>query len=78
LPRRDGAGEEEDRFAAIDAFTKAGTPLNDALREMTKADPAFRSEGIRQWRQDGLRDDRHGFADGDRKTLKNLLSKRRL
>lgn len=31
LPRRD-ATEDEDRFAAIDAFTAAGTPLNDSLR----------------------------------------------
>jgi predicted lipid-binding transport protein (Tim44 family) len=48
-PRRRRRGK--DRFAAIDAFTKAGTPLNDALREDDQGRSLLQPEGIRQWRQ---------------------------
>ncbi|WP_310296631.1 Tim44/TimA family putative adaptor protein [Rhizobium sp. BE258] len=74
LPRRDGNGEEEDRFAAIDAFAPAGTPLNEALRAMNKADPSFTPKEFLNGAKMAYEMIVMAFADGDRKTLKNLLS----
>jgi predicted lipid-binding transport protein (Tim44 family) len=75
LPRRDGAGEEISRYAEIDAFTKAGTPLNDALRRMTDADPAFDPKEFVNGAKMAYEMIVMAFADGDRKTLKGLLSR---
>ncbi|MFT4180476.1 MAG: Tim44/TimA family putative adaptor protein [Rhizobium sp.] len=74
LPRRDAA-EEEDRFAAIDAFTPAGTPLNDSLRELNKADPAFNPKEFVNGARMAYEMIVMAFADGDRKALKGLLSR---
>lgn len=75
LPRRDGAGEEISRYAAVDAFTKAGTPLNDALRRMFDADPAFDPKEFVNGAKMAYEMIVMAFADGDRKTLKGLLSR---
>src|SRR5215468_7341287 len=40
LPRRDVV-EDEERYAAIDAVAAPGTPLNESLREVTRADASF-------------------------------------
>ncbi|MBM7049136.1 MULTISPECIES: Tim44/TimA family putative adaptor protein [Rhizobium] len=74
LPRRDAA-EEEDRFVAIDAFTPAGTPLNDSLREVSKADPAFNPKEFVNGASMAYEMIVMAFADGDRKALKGLLSR---
>ncbi|NLS01206.1 Tim44 domain-containing protein [Rhizobium sp. P38BS-XIX] len=74
LPRRDAA-EEEDRFAAIDAFTPAGTPLNDSLRELSKSDPAFTPKEFVNGARMAYEMIVMAFADGDRKALKGLLSR---
>lgn len=74
LPRRDAA-EEEDRFAAIDAFAPAGTPLNDSLRELSKADPAFTPKEFVNGARMAYEMIVMAFADGDRKALKGLLSR---
>ncbi|WP_267551261.1 Tim44/TimA family putative adaptor protein [Rhizobium rhizogenes] len=74
LPRRD-ATEEEDRFAAIDAFTPAGTPLNDSLREVNKADPSFNPKEFVNGARMAYEMIVMAFADGDRKALKGLLSR---
>jgi len=74
LPRRDTA-EEEDRFAAIDTFTPAGTPLNDSLREVSKADPAFNPKEFVNGARMAYEMIVMAFAEGDRKSLKGLLSR---
>lgn len=74
LPRRDAA-EEEDRFVAIDAFTPAGTPLNDSLREVSKTDPAFNPKEFVNGARMAYEMIVMAFADGDRKALKGLLSR---
>jgi len=74
LPRRDAA-EEEDRFAAIDAFTPAGTQLNDSLRELNKADPSFNPKEFVNGARMAYEMIVMAFADGDRKALKGLLSR---
>jgi predicted lipid-binding transport protein (Tim44 family) len=74
LPRRD-ATEDEDRFAAIDAFTAAGTPLNDSLREIGKADPSFNPKEFVNGARAAYEMIVLAFAEGDRKALKGLLSR---
>ncbi|ACM24813.1 Tim44 domain-containing protein [Agrobacterium rhizogenes] len=74
LPRRD-ATEDEDRFAAIDAFTPAGTPLNDSLRELNKADPSFSPKEFVNGARMAYEMIVMAFADGDRNALKGLLSR---
>lgn len=71
LPRR---GSEKD-FTAIDKIAPAGTPVNDGLRAISAADPSFDPPRF----VDGVKIAYEmivmSFADGDRKVLKNLLSK---
>lgn len=73
LPRRDEV-EAEDRFTAIDAFAKPGTPLNDALRIVIKQDPTFDPKEFLNGARMAYEMIVMAFADGDRKTLKSLLS----
>lgn len=74
LPRR-GEEEEENRYAEIDAVAPVGTPVNDSLRELTKTDPTFRPKEFLNGARMAYEMIVTAFADGDRKTLKNLLSK---
>lgn len=82
LPRR--AKGREDKVAEatltsaqadIDEIAKPGSELNDGLRAIRTAEPTFDPKGF----LDGVRMAYEmivmAFADGDRKTLKNLLSK---
>jgi len=75
LPRRDGADEEAGAYAAVDAFTPAGTPLNDQLRAVVRADPSFEPKEFVGGARMAYEMIVVAFADGDRKTLKNLLSR---
>ncbi|WP_086997438.1 Tim44/TimA family putative adaptor protein [Rhizobium sullae] len=75
LPRRDTPAEEEDRFAAIDAFAPAGTPLNESLRALSKVDPSFEPKEFLNGAKMAYEMIVMAYADGDRKTLKNLLSR---
>jgi predicted lipid-binding transport protein (Tim44 family) len=74
LPRRDQVDDEQ-RFADIDAVAKPGSDLNGALRELIKADPSFRSKDFLNGARMAYEMIVMAFADGDRKTLKGLLSK---
>ncbi len=74
LPLR-GEGEEENRFAEIDGISPVGSALNDSLRELTKTDPSFRPKEFLNGARMAYEMIVMAFADGDRKTLKNLLSK---
>jgi len=73
LPRRDNVDEEQ-RNADIDAVAKPDTLLNASLRALVKEDPSFRPKeflnGVRMAYEMIVM----AFADGDRKTLKGLLS----
>jgi predicted lipid-binding transport protein (Tim44 family) len=73
LPRRELT--EEEKFAEIDALAKPGTTLNDALRELLGVDPSFRPKEFLNGARMAYEMIVMAFADGDRKTLKNLLSK---
>lgn len=75
LPRRDGADEDENPYASIDAFAAPGTPLNDQLRAVVKADPSFNPKEFANGARMAYEMIVVAFADGDRKTLKNLLSR---
>ncbi|WP_105386293.1 Tim44/TimA family putative adaptor protein [Neorhizobium alkalisoli] len=74
LPRRD-ASDDEQRYVDIDAVAKPDTPLNAALREILRADPSFRPRDFLNGARMAYEMVVMAFADGDRKTLKGLLSK---
>jgi predicted lipid-binding transport protein (Tim44 family) len=74
LPRR-GDDEDENPYAEIDAVAPVGSPVNDSLRELTKSDPTFRPKEFINGARMAYEMIVTAFADGDRKTLKNLLSK---
>ncbi len=75
LPRREGTEETENRFAAVDAFAKPGTPLNDQLRTVVSSDPSFDPKEFVAGARMAYEMVVMAFADGDRKTLKSLLSR---
>lgn len=73
LPRR---GEpKENQFEKVDALAKPGTPLNDGLRAIQNADPAFDPVKFLEGSKMAYEMIVMSFADGDRKTLKSLLSR---
>lgn len=74
LPKR-GEGEDENRYAEIDAVAPVGSALNDSLRELSKTDPSFRPKEFLNGARMAYEMIVMAFADGDRKALKNLLSK---
>jgi predicted lipid-binding transport protein (Tim44 family) len=73
LPRRDVV-DDENRFAAVDAFTKPDTPLNASLREIVKVDPSFNPKEFVGGARNAYEMIVMAFAEGDRKALRNLLS----
>jgi predicted lipid-binding transport protein (Tim44 family) len=75
LPRRDGAEEEDNPFAAVDAFAAPGTPLNEQLRALVKLEPSFNPKEFVNGARMAYEMIVVAFADGDRKALKNLLSR---
>ncbi len=73
LPKR---GEtDENRFAAVDAVAAPGTALNDSLRQLVETDPSFQPKEFLNGARMAYEMIVMAFADGDRDTLKNLLSK---
>lgn len=74
LPRRDGQ-DDEDQFAVINAYSAAGTALNSSLREVYKSDPAFSPKEFLNGARMAYEMIVMAFADGDRKSLKGLLSR---
>ncbi|WEZ81917.1 Tim44/TimA family putative adaptor protein [Rhizobium sp. 32-5/1] len=75
LPRRDGAPEEDSRYTAVDSFARPNTPLNDGLRRMVDSDPDFDPKEFVNGAKMAYEMIVMAFADGDRKTLKGLLSR---
>ena len=77
LPRKRAPGEPAaaDAYAAIDAFAKPDTDLNRGLRAIKDADPGFDPKSFVDGAKMAYEMIVMAYADGDRKTLKNLLSR---
>jgi predicted lipid-binding transport protein (Tim44 family) len=77
LPRKTASGEPAtpDAYAAIDAFAKPGTDLNKGLRAIRDTDPSFEPKSFVDGAKMAYEMIVMAYADGDRKTLKNLLSR---
>ena len=76
LPRKKASGETaEEAYAAIDAFAKPGTDLNKGLRAIRDQDASFEPKGFVDGAKMAYEMIVMAYADGDRKTLKNLLSR---
>jgi predicted lipid-binding transport protein (Tim44 family) len=75
LPRKRTAAETEEAFAAIDLFAKPGTDLNKGLRSIKEADASFDPKSFVDGAKMAYEMIVMAYADGDRKTLKNLLSR---
>lgn len=76
LPRKRAPGEPAvDAYAAIDAFAKPGTDLNKGLRSIKDSDASFEPKSFVDGAKMAYEMIVMAYADGDRKTLKNLLSK---
>ncbi|MER9683454.1 Tim44/TimA family putative adaptor protein [Mesorhizobium sp. M0184] len=76
LPRKRLAGEPAaDAYVAIDAFVKPDTDLNRGLRAIKDNDPTFDPKTFVDGAKMAYEMIVMAYADGDRKTLKNLLSR---
>jgi predicted lipid-binding transport protein (Tim44 family) len=73
LPRRDLA-EADDRYTAVDDIAPSGTDLNKTLRRISDADPGFNPKEFINGAKMAYEMIVMGFAEGDRKSLKGLLS----
>lgn len=76
LPRRKGAADAENpAHASIDAVAKPGSELNKTLRAINEADPSFEPKSFVNGAKMAYEMIVMAYADGDRRTLKNLLSR---
>ncbi|WP_269933177.1 Tim44/TimA family putative adaptor protein [Aminobacter sp. HY435] len=76
LPGKRTAGPNNDEaYVAIDAFAKPGTDLNKGLRAIKDQDASFEPKGFVEGAKMAYEMIVMAYADGDRKTLKNLLSR---
>lgn len=74
LPRKRGEAAAE-TYAAIDALAKPETELNRGLRAIKDVDASFDPKGFVDGARMAYEMIVMAYADGDRKTLKNLLSR---
>ena len=75
LPRKRAAEENDEAYKAIDAFAPVGTEINKGLRAIKDNDPSFDPKVFLDGAKMAYEMIVMAFADGDRKTLKNLLSR---
>ncbi|MGE3305780.1 MAG: Tim44/TimA family putative adaptor protein [Rhizobiaceae bacterium] len=76
LPKKRAPGEPEPSvYASIDAFAPAGTDINKGLRAIKDADQSFEPKTFVEGARMAYEMIVMAYADGDRKTLKNLLSR---
>jgi predicted lipid-binding transport protein (Tim44 family) len=76
LPKKRAAGGDEDTtYKPIDAVAQPGTDLNKGLRAIKDADPSFDPKTFAEGAKMAYEMIVMAYADGDRKTLKNLLSR---
>ncbi|AYD03116.1 Tim44/TimA family putative adaptor protein [Neorhizobium sp. NCHU2750] len=74
LPRRD-TPEDDPRFADADAMAQPGSDLNESLKALIRSDASFNPKEFLNGAKMAYEMIVMAFADGDRKTLKGLLSK---
>lgn len=74
LPRRKG-DPLPDAYADVDALAAPGTDLNKGLRAIKDADPSFEPATFADGAKMAYEMIVMAYADGDRRTLKNLLSR---
>ncbi|MEQ8402366.1 MAG: Tim44/TimA family putative adaptor protein [Roseitalea porphyridii] len=70
-----GRGDNVEPYADIDKVAKPGTDVNKGLRAIRDAAPGFRPDEFLAGAKMAYEMIVMAFADGDRKTLRNLLSK---
>lgn len=70
-----GSGAPAASAATLDKVAPEGSALNDALRQILSADRSFDPQGFLQGARAAYEMIVTAFAAGDRKTLKNLLSR---
>jgi predicted lipid-binding transport protein (Tim44 family) len=75
LPRRKTDVDAVEAFADLDAVAAVGTPFNAALRSIRERDAGFAPDKFLEGAKLAYEMIVLAFADGDRKTLKNLLAK---
>ncbi|AKI02897.1 hypothetical protein IMCC20628_04220 [Hoeflea sp. IMCC20628] len=75
LPRRGRESAEPDMFVAVDAYAEPGSELNKGLREVVSADSSFDPKEFVGGATMAYEMIVSAYADGDRKTLKGLLSR---
>ena len=75
LPRRKSTGDAETAYADIDKVAAPGTDLNKGLRAIRDADASFDPKVFLDGAKMAYEMIVMAYADGDRKTLKNLLSR---
>lgn len=75
LPQRGSKTDDDIKYAAIDAYADKDTDLNKSLREIVDQDPTFSPKQFLDGAQMAYDMIVTAFADGDRKGLKNLLSR---
>ena len=74
-PQRVSSKSETRGEAEINEYAKAGTKLNRGLREILESDPSFTPLTFLEGAKMAYEMIVTSFADGDRKTLRNLLSR---
>lgn len=75
LPRRGRENPESGMYESVDAYAEPGTDLNKGLREIVAADPSFAPNDFIRGATTAYEMIVTAFAEGDRKTLKGLLSR---
>jgi predicted lipid-binding transport protein (Tim44 family) len=73
LPRK--KGEPDETYAAIDAMVPPDSDLNRGLRAIKDADPSFDPKTFVEGAKMAYEMIVMAYADGDKKTLRNLLSR---
>ena len=66
---------EEARLAAVDRLTPVGSEANSGLKAIMEQDPQFDADAFIKGANSAYEMIVMAFADGDRRSLKNLLSK---
>ena len=75
LPKRKGAQEAVDQYVEIDQAAAPGSELNKGMRAIRDADAGFQPKTFVDGAKMAYEMIVMAYADGDRKTLKNLLSR---
>lgn len=75
LPRRPRDAQDAEGTTMIDAYAEPGTDLNAGLKKLRASDQTFVPEEFVKGASSAYEMIVTAFAEGDRKTLKNLLSR---